>query len=59
MEDFATGKNVISLPRGVKEFTWQSKVKDILPWEWALMDEWADQQASFRDVLTHVSGLPR
>ena len=23
------------------------------------MDEWADRKANVRDILTHVSGLPR
>ncbi|KAF9232374.1 beta-lactamase/transpeptidase-like protein [Melanogaster broomeanus] len=31
---------------------------DLLP-EWQLMDEWASERANLRDILSHVSGLPR
>lgn len=57
MEDFATGKNVTSLPAGVTEFNWQSKLVDLLPGEWELKDKWASEKVSVRDILSHVSGL--
>lgn len=59
MDDFASGRNVTPLPLGVEQFDWHTKVKDILPDEWELMDEWASEKANIRDVLSHVSGLPR
>jgi CubicO group peptidase (beta-lactamase class C family) len=34
-------------------------VKDLLPTEWKLIDEWADEKSNLRDLLSHVSGLPR
>lgn len=57
MEDFATGKNVTPLPAGVTEFNWQSKLVNLLPGEWKLMDKWASEKVSVRDLLSHVSGL--
>lgn len=62
MEDFANGKNRTTLPASfetVLDFNWQTKLKDLLPDEWALMDDWAYEKASLRDALSHVSGLPR
>ncbi|TFK57591.1 beta-lactamase/transpeptidase-like protein [Heliocybe sulcata] len=59
MDDYASGKNSTPLPPGLKEFTWNTKVKDILPGEWQIMDEWASEKANIRDILSHVSGLPR
>ncbi|KAH9925640.1 beta-lactamase/transpeptidase-like protein [Epithele typhae] len=60
IDDFATGKNVTALPAGVKGFTWQTKVKDLLASEgWSLEDEWATQKLSLLDAFTHVSGIPR
>lgn len=34
-------------------------MKDLLPGDWELKDEWASEKASVRDVLAHVSGLSR
>jgi CubicO group peptidase (beta-lactamase class C family) len=59
MEDFATGRNVTALPRGVPSFTWQTAIKDLLPGEWKLEDQWASDKANVHDILSHVSGLPR
>ncbi|KAI0070056.1 beta-lactamase/transpeptidase-like protein [Panus rudis PR-1116 ss-1] len=59
MDDFANGRNVTSLPPGLDLFNWKTKVKDILPGEWKLLDQWANDKASIRDILNHVSGLPR
>lgn len=39
---------------------WDSKVKDLLPeGEWGLEDEWATEKVNLRDLLGHVTGLPR
>lgn len=59
MDDFTTGKNTTALPPGLTEITWQTKIKSLLPSEWELMDEWASEKANVRDILSHVSGLPR
>lgn len=59
MEDFASGKNVTALPPGLKQFNFDTKVQDILPGEFELMDPWANEKANIRDILGHVSGLPR
>lgn len=48
-----------ALPDGLQEFTWSTKVKDILPDLWKLMDPLASSNANIWDILSHVSGLPR
>ena len=61
IDDFATGKNTTVLPEGVTHLTWETKIKDILPAEldWGLMDTWAYEMVNVRDILSHVSGVPR
>jgi len=61
MDDFASGKNTTALPPGLMTFDWNTKVKDIMPdgSDWSLMDRWAYEKANIRDILSHVSGLPR
>lgn len=59
MDDFQHGRNATPLPAGVAQFDWYTKVKDILPDDWQLMDAWATEKATFRDILSHQSGLPR
>lgn len=59
MDDFAHGRNKTALPPGLNTFDWNTKVKDILPGQWSLKDEWASEKASIRDILAHVSGMPR
>ena len=59
MDDFAHARNNTPLPPGVPRFDWYTPVKDILPDDWQLMDDWATQRATVRDVLSHQSGLPR
>jgi CubicO group peptidase (beta-lactamase class C family) len=59
MDDFASGKNVTALPSSVKTFDWETKVKALLQDEWVLEDEWATEKADVRDILSHVSGMPR
>jgi CubicO group peptidase (beta-lactamase class C family) len=58
-DDFLHGRNKTSLPAGLDEFQWNTKMKAILPDEWELMDEWASEKATVHDILAHVSGLPR
>jgi CubicO group peptidase (beta-lactamase class C family) len=58
MDDFAHGRNVTPLPDGLATFTWDTKLKDLLPDDWKLMDAYASQHARIRDTLSHVSGLP-
>ncbi|KAI0318417.1 beta-lactamase/transpeptidase-like protein [Amylostereum chailletii] len=59
MDDFEAGRNATPLPQGLTRFDWDTKIKDLLPGEWGLTDEWAEEKASVRDVLSHVSGMPR
>ena len=59
MDDFAKGKNVTALPSGVDEFTWKTKIRELLPDEWKMKDSWATESANIIDILSHVSGLPR
>jgi hypothetical protein len=59
IHDFKTGKNVTSLPEDLHEVTWDTKIKDLLPEDWELADDWASEMASIRDVLAHVTGMPR
>ncbi|KAJ3521764.1 hypothetical protein NM688_g8973 [Phlebia brevispora] len=59
MDDYAHRRNATPLPSGLSRFDWYTKVKDILPDDWKLMDEWASEKATIRDVLSHQSGLPR
>ncbi|KAF8557186.1 beta-lactamase/transpeptidase-like protein [Imleria badia] len=58
IDDFANGNNVTVLPSGLTELTWHSRLTDLLP-DWQLMDAWASERANLRDILSHVSGLPR
>ncbi|EIN06834.1 beta-lactamase/transpeptidase-like protein [Punctularia strigosozonata HHB-11173 SS5] len=59
IDDFASGRNATALPSSVRLFDWETKVKAVLPGEWELEDEWATEKANIRDILSHVSGLPR
>lgn len=59
IDDFAHGRNVTPLPAGTTRLDWDTKIAAILPDEWQLDDEWATRAANIRDVLGHVSGLPR
>ncbi|KAI0317842.1 beta-lactamase/transpeptidase-like protein [Amylostereum chailletii] len=38
---------------------WDTKIKDLLPEEWDPTDPWAKEMATLKDILTHISGLPR
>lgn len=60
MEDFASGKNVTTLPDSVAEFTWTTKVKDLFPEdsEWKLADDIANDKVNVGDLFSHVTGLP-
>ncbi|KAF7793989.1 hypothetical protein EIP86_005115 [Pleurotus ostreatoroseus] len=59
MEDFAQGKNLTALPDGLQKLAWDTKIQDLLPDEWELADHWTTEKADLRDILSHVSGLPR
>lgn len=59
MDDFAYERNTTSLPESVILFDWDTKLKDLLPGEWNLMDQWAEEKANIRDILSHVSGVAR
>ncbi|KAL4254577.1 class-A beta-lactamase family protein [Abortiporus biennis] len=58
MDDFENHRNMTSLPLNVGVFNWQTKITDLLPLEWKLMDEWASSKANLRDIFSHVTGLP-
>ncbi|KAI0828035.1 beta-lactamase/transpeptidase-like protein [Trametes gibbosa] len=59
MEDYAHGRNVTPLPIPSGSFHWDTKMKDILPGEWALLDKCASATANIHDVLGHYTGVPR
>ena len=59
INDFACGRNTTPLPAGLSTLTWKTKVTDILPNDWKLMDPWASEKANLIDILTHVSGVAR
>ncbi|VDC03880.1 unnamed protein product [Peniophora sp. CBMAI 1063] len=59
IEDYATGKNVTPLPDGLSRLDWDTKLQDILPGEWKLMDEPASKMAALKDILSHQTGVPR
>jgi len=59
IDDFAHGRNKTPLPAGLSTLTWKTKLADILPNDWQLMDPWASQKANLIDILTHVSGIGR
>ncbi|KAI0315536.1 beta-lactamase/transpeptidase-like protein [Amylostereum chailletii] len=59
MDDYANGRNVTPLPLNVARLGWDTKLTDLLPDEWMLMDAWASEKANLRDILSHTSGLPR
>ncbi|KAF8131289.1 beta-lactamase/transpeptidase-like protein [Mycena galopus ATCC 62051] len=58
MQDFADGRNKSALPNGVTRFTWDTKMRDLLPDEWMTEDKWITEKASLKDLLSHVTGLP-
>jgi CubicO group peptidase (beta-lactamase class C family) len=57
MDDFAQGRNVTPLPDGLATFTWDTKLRDLLPDDWYLMDQSASEHARVRDILSHMSGV--
>ncbi|KAH8093156.1 beta-lactamase/transpeptidase-like protein [Cristinia sonorae] len=62
MDDFSNGRNVTALPPSITKFSYDTKVHELFPGEdsdWKLVDKWASSKANLRDVLGHVSGLPR
>ncbi|KAI0669553.1 beta-lactamase/transpeptidase-like protein [Trametes maxima] len=59
IDDYAHGRNATPLPPGVKVFDWDTKIQNLLPGEWALVDDWATSKTNLRDLFGHVTGLPR
>jgi hypothetical protein len=59
IDDFAHGRNVTPLPDGLATLTWDTKLNDLLPDDWQLMDQSASEHARIRDILSHMSGLLR
>ncbi|KZV71816.1 beta-lactamase/transpeptidase-like protein, partial [Peniophora sp. CONT] len=58
IEDYAAGRNVTPLPDGLVRLDWDTKLKDILPGFWELMDGSASEMASVKDILSHQTGVP-
>lgn len=56
MDDFNNGRNSTSLPQPLSTFNWETKVKDLLPSEWMLRDQFQHEKTNLRDILSHVSG---
>ncbi|TFY81752.1 hypothetical protein EWM64_g2261, partial [Hericium alpestre] len=59
IDDYAHGRNTTPLPAGVDTFDWDTKIKALLPEDWAPMDKWANEKVSLKDILSHISGIPR
>ncbi|EMD32801.1 hypothetical protein CERSUDRAFT_118507 [Gelatoporia subvermispora B] len=60
IDDFASGCNRTALPPSVDNLTWDTKIASLLPTtEWRLQDAYATEKASLRDLLSHLSGVPR
>ncbi|TFY68039.1 hypothetical protein EVJ58_g1251 [Rhodofomes roseus] len=59
MEDYALGRNVTALPRGMEQFNWETKIREMFDTQSPLIfaDPWARSQASLLDVLSHMSGI--
>ncbi|KAI9509853.1 beta-lactamase/transpeptidase-like protein [Russula earlei] len=57
IEDYANGRNSTPLPGNLTTLSWKTKVIDILPDSWGLLDPWATQKASLIDILTHMTGV--
>jgi CubicO group peptidase (beta-lactamase class C family) len=58
INDFKHGRNVTTLPAGLEELKWSSKLKDVVP-EWSSTDQDIYEHLTLRDALSHVSGYPR
>jgi hypothetical protein len=60
IDDFANGRNVTVLPEGVDNLDWTTKIQALLPEsEWHLQDKWTTEKANLRDILGHITGMPR
>ena len=59
MDDYASGANSTPLPRGLESLGWKTKIADLLPDDWRLMDSYASAKVDVIDALSHVTGLPR
>lgn len=58
IEDYAHGRNSTPLPSALQAFNWETKLKDLLPEEWAVQDAWIDSKANLRDAFSHLTGMP-
>ena len=58
IDDYAHNRNNTPLPPNLA-FDWDTKVKDLLPNEWNLMEKWANEKTSVKDILSHMTGMPR
>ena len=63
MSDYASGLNSTPLPSALESkaegLSWNTKVADLLPKDWKLLDEYANEKANVIDALSHVTGMPR
>lgn len=46
MDDFNNGRNSTSLPQPLSTFNWETKVKDLLPSEWMLRDQFQHEKTN-------------
>jgi len=51
-------KKIAAINAESPALTWRTPIKDILPCDWALRDNWASSEANLVDILSHQSGLP-
>jgi len=58
MDDYSSGTNSTPLPPGLESLRWETKIADLLPDDWSLMDPYTSAKANVIDALSHVTGLP-
>ncbi|KAG2041986.1 hypothetical protein BDR03DRAFT_944242 [Suillus americanus] len=49
-----TSVYVTPLPPALTEFNWHTLVRDILPAEWHLMNNWASNKANLKAILSRL-----
>jgi CubicO group peptidase (beta-lactamase class C family) len=57
MDDVIHRRNLGSLPNCLKSLDWNTRLKDILPGSFGLMDKIAHELVTIRDALCHMTGL--
>lgn len=57
MDDFDHGRNRTPLPHPLTTFSWETKLKDLLPDDWRPRDQFQYEKTNLRDILSHMSGL--